>query len=81
MSAHMIGVVGGAVLLVLLFKRIETYRETTACARTEHPWEPWSEPEDCGVKQCVPGGEPKEWNGKTQTRLCSKCNILERRWV
>ncbi len=57
----------------------------------KHEWEPWSEPKDDNIKRTVShfgyigssGGttESGEYIGKFQDRVCSKCNIYERRWA
>lgn len=54
----------------------------------KHEWEPWSDKQEVEVKQADFGGaysllkiSEKEYKGVFQDRVCSKCNIYERRWA
>lgn len=55
-----------------------------------HTWEPWSEPKEVDVKQdkttfgsygVGASTTASEFVGMFQERVCSECNIYERRWA
>ena len=78
----------GVGLFVVIRATIAHFDKKASEAKPEcrHEWEPWSEPKEVDVKSkdygfYQSGVTEKEYKGKFQERVCSKCNVYDRRWA
>lgn len=84
-----LALIGFSVVLRAVWDHFEAEKRK-AVAGCKHEWEPWAEPKDVDVKETETAyydsigwkrnSVAKEFVGKFQDRVCSKCNIYERRW-
>ncbi len=79
----------GVVFLIVTFTELAALRKRLSKG-CEHTWEPWGEPKEVGVEERREYRSPylgdvnrtteSKFTGKSQERVCSKCNQYERRW-
>lgn len=78
--------VGMLTVMVAIARRFERKGAVSSKKpECEHAWEPWSDPKDVEVKEASYFGlgqtTAKTFVGKYQERVCSACNLYERRWA